>query len=72
MGMGLLAAAGAAAQAKDLGTDSDQQEYQVRKSSDGTVKYCTRLAAVTGSRLRPMVCKTAKEWKDLGVVFDSH
>jgi hypothetical protein len=39
----------------------------MRKSPDGTIKYCTRLPAVTGSRMRPMVCKTVKQWKEVGV-----
>jgi hypothetical protein len=67
MGMGLLVAAGSAAQARDSGTDSGQQQYRMRKSPDGTIKYCTRLPAVTGSRMRPMVCKTVKQWKEVGV-----
>jgi len=67
MGMGLVVATGAAAQAKDRGTNSDQQQYQVKKSPDGTVKYCTQLPAVTGSRIQPVICKTAKQWKQAGV-----
>ena len=74
MGAGLMTTASSAAWATEgRKTASDQQqEYHVRKSEDGTVKYCTKLPAVTGSRLQTVVCKTAKEWKDLGVVFDSH
>ncbi|HEU4961896.1 MAG TPA: hypothetical protein VFT56_16025 [Sphingomonas sp.] len=68
IGAGLMAATGSAAWATE-GTkaSSDQQQYKVQKSSDGTVKYCTKLPEVTGSRLRPEVCKTAKQWKQYGV-----
>jgi len=68
MGIGLAAAGSAAWAAEGHKTSSaDQQRYEVRKSSDGTVKYCTKMQAVTGSRLQPVICKTAKEWKHYGV-----
>jgi hypothetical protein len=34
------------------------------------VKYCV-LDEITGSRLQKKVCKTKKEWKDLGVNIDA-
>lgn len=68
LGAGLLTAVGAAASATE-GTkpSADQQRYEVKKMPNGKVKYCTHLPAVTGSRIRTDVCKTAEEWKQYGV-----
>jgi hypothetical protein len=72
IGVGLAAASGSAAWAKDgRQADSDTQQYTVKKMADGTVEYCTQLPAVTGSRIQPTVCKTAKDWKKVGVVINA-
>ena len=68
LGMGLMAAAGSAAWATEgAKKPADQQKFEVKKSSDGTVKYCTKMPKVTGSRLQLVVCKTAEQWKEYGV-----
>jgi hypothetical protein len=73
VGAGLMAATGSAAWATEgAKAPADQQQYTVKTSSDGTVKYCTKMPAVTGSRLQPEVCKTAKDWKKHGVQINVH
>lgn len=68
IGAGLFAGTGSAAWATEGDKpSSDQQQYTVKESPDGTVKYCTRIAPVTGTRLSTVLCKTAKEWKRYGV-----
>lgn len=69
MTVGLLGAAGTAAQAAQHGhhDSADTQKYEVKKQPDGTFKYCTQMPEVTGSRIRPVVCKTQQEWKEVGV-----
>lgn len=71
IGVGLAAASGSAAWAKDgRSTDSDTQQYTVKKMPDGTVEYCTEMPALTGTRIQSTVCKTAEEWKKEGVVLN--
>lgn len=63
----LSAVAPAVAATRHNTTDANQQQYRVVKSRNGTVRYCTQLPAVTGSIMRPTVCKTAEEWAQEGV-----
>ena len=71
IGVGLAAASGSAAWAKNSRSpDSDTQQYTVKKMPDGTVKYCTQLSALTGTRIPSTICKTAEEWKKAGVVLN--
>ena len=68
---GLIATAAASAQAKDGRSDATaDQTYKVVKSKDGTVKYCTFVPPVTGSRLGQTVCKTQDQWKAAGVTLN--
>ena len=72
IGVGLAAASGSAAWAKDgRSTDSDAQQYTVKKMPDGTIEYCTELPEMTGSRIQRTECKTAKDWKKEGVVINA-
>ncbi|MGN6269856.1 MAG: hypothetical protein ACTHM0_08190 [Sphingomonas sp.] len=68
-GIGLIGAAAVSAQAKDNG-DAGMQKYEVVKGKDGTVKYCTKLPPVTGSRISQEICKTQDQWKALGVTLN--
>jgi hypothetical protein len=68
IGAGLAATMGAAVYAKDSGdSDTASQQFTVTKTDDGTVEYCTKMPAVTGSRIERKVCKTAQEWEKDGV-----
>ncbi|MGN6279272.1 MAG: hypothetical protein ACTHM8_11190 [Sphingomonas sp.] len=69
--LGLIATAAASAQAKDGRRDAPaDQKYEVVKSKDGTVKYCTYMPPVTGTRLGQTICKTQDQWKASGVVLN--
>ncbi|RIA43617.1 hypothetical protein DFR49_1841 [Hephaestia caeni] len=64
------ATAGSAAYAAGDRTNdpsADAPHMKVEKSSDGEVKYCTRIKQTTGTILSRKVCKTAAEWEKVGV-----
>lgn len=71
-GIGLIAATAASAQAKDNHRDTSgpTQKYVVMKEKDGTVKYCTTLPPITGSRIAQKICKTEQGWKEEGVTLN--
>ncbi|MGN6374828.1 MAG: hypothetical protein ACTHMG_04660, partial [Sphingomonas sp.] len=54
----------------------EQQHLQVVHDGKGHTKYCAKMPAVTGSILRPKVCKTAQQWKadgvDIGAAANGH